>query len=247
MAVTFKSGADYGFKIMELFGVNAQMVVSAKKAGITVDQTYPGSFQIVHGGMVFGTVVIKGQAISLVKSGSLGPSSKQAVATQFEQALKKAFGEIGTPLVESGATPASMKSSTKSSSPAKSGLVVTKGASPSAFYLNQKIAGTSNGSVYTVMALISGGLVLSVRVKNGMLSVRAVFQNAKEGVAKFGSVLTLLGFTQKISGTASYMSAHYSCGDYALMVKTMGAIIGTLGFDKVEGLSTFSEVLNETV
>lgn len=262
MAVTFKTEANYGYKLMELFGVNASMVLAAKKAGITVDQTYPGSFHIMHNGMNFGAVVIKGQAISLVKSGSLGPSSKQAVSIQFEQALKKALQSAGVspddvvtppkvsvgdtnfkPLLNADVSPITDAVIGAADTVKKSGLVVNKGASSSsAFYLKQKIAGTSNGSTYTVFAIISGGLALAGRVKNGILSVRAVFSDPKAGKAKFNSALLALGFTAKTAGPASYMSAHYSCGKQDLMVKTVGAIISTLGFDNVEGIN-LSEVL----
>ena len=259
MAVTFKTEANYGYKLMELFGVNAQMVVAANKVGITVDQTYPGCFHILHKGMIFGAVVIKGQAISLVKSGSLGPSSKQAVSIQFEQALKKALQSAGVAPEDVNqipeAKPFSVSVAAKVDSSVlaldsveeavkKPGLVVNKPVKPTgAFYLKQKIAGTSNGSTYTVFAIISGGLALAGRVKNGILSVRAVFSDPKAGKTKFNSALTSLGFTAKTAGPASYMSAHYSCGKQDLMVKTVGAIISTLGFDNVEGISNLSEVL----
>lgn len=269
MAVTFKTEANYGYKLMELFGVTPSLIMSAKKAGVLVDQTYPGSFHVMHNGINYGAVVIKGQAISLVKSGSLGPSSKQAVSVQFEQALKKALSSAGVELEVfvpiMGSVPAA--SATKSPAPkisideavgtvqkdkpfteadvVKPGLVKKSppSAASSSFYLKQKIAGTSNGSTYTVFALIAGGLVLAGRVKNGILSIRAVFADPKAGKMKFTSVLKGLGFSSKTSGPASYMSAHYSCGSKELMTKTVGAIIGTLGFENVDGISNMSEVL----
>lgn len=93
MAVTFKSDAGYGYNLASLFGVSPSLLVLAKKNGVLIEQTYPGSFTIMYKGTCFGSVVIKGQAISLVKAGTLGPSSKMAVAMQLEQALNKALNK----------------------------------------------------------------------------------------------------------------------------------------------------------
>lgn len=262
MAVTFKTDTNYGYKLMGLFGVNAQLIVAAKNANVTVDQTYPGSFQVKRNGVSYGSVVIKGAAISLVKSGTLGPTSKEAVAVQFEQTLKSALkgvmdlpasasqsdkaaasaGDLNGILPKGGNVSPNNPLAPQAPKPTSPGLTVNK-ASSGAFFLKQKIAGTSNGSTYTVVALFAGGLALAVRAKNGILSVRAVFSSGAGGNKGFKDKLLGLGFSAKSAAVSSYLSAHYSCGTPDLMVKTMGCIIGSLGFSNAEGLTDLTEVL----
>lgn len=91
MALTFKNGDSYGYSLLPLFGVSAELCKEAKAHGIMVSSTNPGAFVIKTDTLTFGTVSVKGTAISLAKAGNLGPASKYAIQAQFENLLKKAI------------------------------------------------------------------------------------------------------------------------------------------------------------
>lgn len=92
MAVNLKSGENYGFQILDMFGVNPSLIQQAKYVGVIVEQQSLGSFHVItKDGEITGVIPIKGQALSLAKAGTLGPASKQAIQYQFEQALTKAI------------------------------------------------------------------------------------------------------------------------------------------------------------
>lgn len=88
MAVTLKGD---GYALLPLFGVSTNLIEKAKACGVTVEQPFPGSFYVKYNGMTFGSISVKGQAITLAKSGSLGPASKEALNSQFTQALNGAL------------------------------------------------------------------------------------------------------------------------------------------------------------
>lgn len=92
MAVQLKSD---GYGLLGLIGVSTGLINLAKDAGVTVEQPFPGSFYVKHNGKTYGSVAVKGQAITLAKSGSLGPASKEALNSQFTSALKSALQSIG--------------------------------------------------------------------------------------------------------------------------------------------------------
>lgn len=88
MAVTLKGD---GYALLPLFGVSTNLIEKAKACGVTVEQPFPGSFYVKYNGVTFGSISVKGQAITLAKSGSLGPASKEALNSQFTQALNGAL------------------------------------------------------------------------------------------------------------------------------------------------------------
>lgn len=90
MAVSFKTDANYGYTLMPLFGVNENIILAAKNCGVKIEQGSPGTFLIKSEGMVHASIKVQGQAISLAKSGALGPSNKNALKIQFEGGLAKA-------------------------------------------------------------------------------------------------------------------------------------------------------------
>lgn len=241
MAVTFKTDESYGFKLMSLFGVSANLIVAAKNAGITVSQTTPGTFRVDLGDQSFGAVAIKGAAITMAKAGTLGPSAKTAVCIQFEGALKKALGGTAGAAIPDVLDPKSVadalvSSQTTTKGVLGGGLKPTPKSTENGYYLEQKIAGTSDGSVYLVFALLEGS-ALAGRVKNGVLSIRALASLTCPLAPK----LMALGFTLK---NGKYYSAHYSCGTSELVVKTVGAVIGTLGFENVKSVANLKGLFN---
>lgn len=90
MAVSFKTDANYGYTLMPFFGVNAEIIKAAKQSGVKIEQGSPGTFLIKSGGVTHASIKVQGQAISLAKSGALGPSNKTALRIQFEAGLNKA-------------------------------------------------------------------------------------------------------------------------------------------------------------
>lgn len=226
--------------MLSLFGVSPVLISKSKDAGVTISQSFPGTFEVSCNGKSFGSIMVKGQAITLAKAGSLGPSSKKAVAVQFEKALGAALAFSG---VDVGASvsmsiPSSLSVDSLSQSiVGSSGSVEFSQPSPSSsvgLSLGQKIAGTSHNSYYSVFAVYSN-MVLAGRYKNGVLSVRAVTKGAI--TSSLATNLTDLGFTKKTSGNG-YYSAHYSCGELNLAHKTIGAILGGFGLVNLKGQKT---------
>lgn len=91
MAISFNTGNSYGFSMLPLFGVSKAMCDAAKDYDVVVEQTSPGTFVVRYGSKVYGTIPIKGSAITLAKAGQLGPASKSAIEFQFKKALEAAL------------------------------------------------------------------------------------------------------------------------------------------------------------
>lgn len=88
MAVVLKGD---GYSLLPLLGVSNPLITKAKDWAVTVEQPFPGSFYVKFNGQTYGSISVKGQAITLTKSGSLGPASKEALKSQFTQALESAL------------------------------------------------------------------------------------------------------------------------------------------------------------
>lgn len=88
MAVVLKGD---GYSLLPLLGVSNPLITKAKDWAVTVEQPFPGSFYVKFNGQTYGSISVKGQAITLAKSGSLGPASKEALKSQFTQALESAL------------------------------------------------------------------------------------------------------------------------------------------------------------
>lgn len=227
MAVVTKSTEQYGYSILALFGVDSFMVSTAKNLGVEIQHS-SGTFKIVKGDTVYGTVTLKGSSITLAKDGNLGPASKQAIKFNFESALSKALKSIaGTSApVNKEAEPINLSGSGKlkvaplKSSPVPLSTSPCHLAEAGAIY--QPVFGTSNGSVYYVVARFNG-LNIAARIKPSTLSLRA------EGpdLGSYKAELTSVGFSVK----DDYASVHFdiNAADKALMRKTFGAVVGVLG------------------
>lgn len=248
MAISVKSGVDYGYSLLPLFGVSKSLLDTAKAAGVQVEQSTPGKFNVQHGSIVYGSVVVKGSAISLAKSHTLGPASKEALKYQFETAIQKALKSVTGTSMPSGTSPASYQDtkpakpvqsdemdevighSPVASGPAVGGVIktnVTKFSNSGAVALNKAstiyapVTGTSVGSVYFVLALFDG-LSLAAKVQGSKLSIRV------EGplLSKYATALSEVGVVVK----AGYASSHYNVASPGLMVRSLSAIIGSIGF-----------------
>ena len=253
MAVALKSD---GYGMLPYFGVSATLIQQAKAAGVTVEQPSPGSFHIKAAGKVFGSVTVKGQAITLAKNGTLGPASKESLKYQFEQGLKLALQaapsttfvdpmpkvDVSVPevykqaqtLYDSSDILSEIKTGPSLSEVKKQfgehsaevGMHLPPCSLLDAAKLYQPVHGTSSGSVYVVVALLEG-LNLAARFMSGKLSLRA------EGPALKGYIgaLSDVGFSHKVKD--HYASVHFDIQDDGLLLKTFGAVLGRLGFDKL--------------
>lgn len=246
MAVTIANDSSYGLALLPLLGVSPSMCEVAKSIGIAVEQTSVGNFVVTYGGQEMGTVPIKGQALSLAKSGQLGPASKQAFQFQLEQAIKKAMdlhssgvqpSKVDSPIPqeEDQVVKSVMKKSilgAKSTSSSGGGGVVPL---HDATELYQQVHGTSSGSVYQVVILLDGAAV-AARVKGKTLSLRV------EGpkLTTYKDSLTDLGFS--IKDANKYSSVHFDIGEIGLGLKTIGAVAGRLGFDNVKAVGDLTKV-----
>ena len=249
MAVDFKTPDGYGYSLLPLFGVDQNIIANAKSKGIEITQSSPGTFAVKSGEEFFGSVTVKGSAISMAKSGGLGPASKQALKYNFEAVLNKAINKVaGSPAQEVVKTAdlstfyeeESLLSGSKEkaepvAAPAPAmNLNVSKIMHKppvklySATECYQPVFGTSNGSTYYVVAVFAG-MSVAMRYKNSKASFRAEGPKLKG----FKSALDDLGFSTK----DDYASVHFDIGNTALLLKTVGAIVGRLGITGVAAVA----------
>lgn len=91
MAITTKVSSEYGIGLLKLFGVDPLLIEAASQNGIQITQHSLGLFAVYLGGKAYGTVSVKGSAITMAQSGQLGPASKQAIQYGFEEKIKAAL------------------------------------------------------------------------------------------------------------------------------------------------------------
>lgn len=255
MAVGFKTSEDYGYSLLPLFGVDQNIINKAKAAGVEVSQSSPGTFTIKIGDQFFGSVLVKGSAISLAKTGGLGPASKQALKYNFEAAMNKAITKgVGLKNFEPGtgnpvknfhenqaletifeeeesllAKPEPLKAEHPPSGSDPDKIMKQLPVKLyTAKHCYQPVLGTSNGSIYYVVAMYIG-LAVALRVKNSKVSFRA--EGAK--LKNYQSALADLGFSVK----DDYASVHFDISDKALILKTVGAVVGRLGLTGVQSVA----------
>jgi len=231
--LTTSTSKDYAFNLMAQFGVDAKLIAQAKSLGVVADQNMSGSILIKKGGVVHGTVPVKSQALTLLKQGTLGPSSKAAFKGQFESVLSKAVaasqkdGEVALPPAPSKF--AKLKPAAKLvetivdiddlTSSAPSGK--TKLASATALY--QSVAGTSPEAKYVVFAMIPG-LNLAAKIESDLdFALRA------EGIDLSSYKPELEGFGLKVKG--GYASGHFHASSQDLLIKALGAVAALVAAD----------------
>lgn len=91
MAVNLKGSIDHAVGLLALFGVPPDLIDKVKKYGVEIDQSSLGTVTVRFDGHTYGSVPIKGQAVSLAKAGTLGPASKQAIQFNLVQAVNGAL------------------------------------------------------------------------------------------------------------------------------------------------------------
>lgn len=220
------------------FGISQSLLDEAEKfhVNITLNMGKDNRFVVTdHQGGLKGTIPITAAVLNLAKQGKLGPASQAAIKFQIEgmvtEAIDKAKkfpSEGGKPTTSEGATeiteapPVATKEKPVPSKPtAATGSPVPL---EDATSLYQPVFGTSSGSIYTVIALFEG-CQLALRRQDTQASFRAEGGSLHEYV----DALTDMGFTGKKGGHLS-LHVNISQNEEGLLLKTLGAIVGRVGF-----------------
>ena len=226
-----------------LFGVSPEVIQAAGAVGLHVVASIGALSVVDQSGNKYGAVNVKGSALTLAKNGSMGPASKQVIQHQLEKALVAGVNALAAnqaplpePLLDtSGMTPGQKAAATKALkkislddtvevnvlvkmfNPSK-GVTDEKSLS-AASKLYEPVAGST--SVYHVVAMYPG-LNIAMRRTHSKVSLRCEGANLPSKKA----VLANLGFDDH----GDYASVHFNVSEDALTKKTVGALIGLLGF-----------------
>jgi len=267
MVVNLKAGKGDISDMVGLFGVPEELCAKAIALGVTVAQPTVGTFIVSScSGEQAGVVMVKGQALSLAKAGTLGPVSKQALKFQFQAAFEKAVAlsegaggganEVSPPPQPTKISPSELTfysvysgsgnepnhSSFKEGAPVEVEGYINGGKKLvklcDATELGQGVFGTSEGSVYLVAAFFKG-CAMAIRVSASKLSVRL----EGGGLDKYKERLVSLGL--EVKGKGEHISCHYNIAktDVDLMVKTLGAIIASMGFRNLTSVTDLKKLV----
>ena len=95
MAVEIKAGEGHGYSVAALFlGKSSPLLASAKSIGVQIKHPSGDVYQVFYNGAHYGSIIIKPQAVTLAKEGSMGKMSKDAIKYQFIDALDKACSSV---------------------------------------------------------------------------------------------------------------------------------------------------------
>lgn len=229
MTISVSPGSSYEFGILHLFDVSPSLITQAVEAGVFIKKQPNGIFRVGALGTVISVdVSVKATAITLAKSGNLGSMSKGAFKAAFESALSEVIGSLLP--IKSTESPPPTKSDETTPSLAASEPVDLSAATT----LLQPVKGTSAGSVYYVVALLDG-IALAMRTKGPRLSLRV----AGAGLPKYVAPLESMGFHLK----PQYGSVHFEAITVELVHKTIGAVLGGLGFQNVKSIAEVSKLV----
>lgn len=261
MAVNFKSDTGYGYSLLPLFGVDPSLVSKAQSMGVVVDQLSPGTFIIRLGDVSYGSVTIKGSAITLAKQNGLGPASKDSLKFQFENILKKAvssgqdtLGNLASMAAPS--TPAeAFKTLGEVMSKINTDVSQTMAASEPPAQAKGKAAVASESlkaiqlimgdspvplsaaiSLYQpVTATSVGSKYYVIALWNG-LKLAARLKSTKASFRAEGKLAKFQDALNDLgfSIKGDYASVHFDVTDIGLVQKTVGAIVGRIGISSVE-------------
>jgi len=234
----------------KLFGVDPAVIEKAALSGVQITQSSVGFLSVIAGGHTFGNVTVKGSAITLAKSNTLGPASKAVIKHQLEQLMVKAINSVPTtapvsefigdsvasegvkfdlPLADEPVPAKVLKTQkmTQAVDPVaeyniKDGQVDTTNPVKlsEATSLGQAIKGTSNASIYFLAAKLTG-INLAIRRTANKMSIRA------EGalLQNYSQALASMGMAIK----GDYASVHFEVSDPIMVRKTIGSLMGVLG------------------
>lgn len=245
MAVTLST--THPLYYATLFGCSDSIIQKAQSVGLVINSSTLGMLKVVDPqGSVYGTIQVKGSALTLAKNGNMGPASKQVIQHQLEKALVagiNANGEnavspatIDTTGMSAGQKAALTKAMKTVELVAPGSLVQAKIHKPAESLLGQvklsnaktlyePVAGST--SVYRVIAMYPG-LNIAMRRTPFKISLRAEGPNLSSHIKKLAS----LGFDDH----DGYASVHLDVTNSELTQKTVGALFGLLGFSTASAL-----------
>lgn len=248
MAFNVNTPEGYGYQVAELFGVPAKLLAVAKAAELSIgpEKNNPLKFLIkAPNNQYSGSVEVKGTAMTLAKAGTMGPASKQAIAAQFTSHIDAAINHCSanpTAIAEeevieeiptsTAAFGKELKMTMTDIKEKDLGMALGESLNKEKVKLGglvtlgQPVSGTSSQSTYFVVALFAG-LNMAIRTKFNKLSVRV----EGEFLPLYGTKLKSLGFSVK----DDYASIHLEVSNDDVLCKTVGAIVGRLGFDQLKG------------
>lgn len=270
MAVSFKTKDDYGYDLLDLFKVSAPISQAAKAGGVKIEMSSPGTLVIKSAsGAVVTSVPVKAQAISMAKTGSLGPASLQAVTSLFVGAIQKALdtkftdAEVNQPAASNpaklGTSPVNLFANkvvvggedllgqkakpTGTNEQAVSAPTVAPGViPPGVFPLD-----TASKMFQPVKGTSASSIYYVVALLKGLnLAVRSTsgsisVRAAGPALNNYGKALEEAGFDVK----SNYASVHFDCHGEDIKVKTIGAILAKLGLHNVLQLGNLVTVLGK--
>lgn len=263
MAVNLKSGENYGFQILDMFGVNPSLIQQAKHVGVIVEQQSLGSFHVLtKDGEITGTIPIKGQALSLAKAGTLGPASKQAIQYQFEQALTKAIQSykdedqpttLGA-LLKKKLKQAEAESLSINDDPpgivagmdlSKDATILEDLVNTATFKQPKKMAANIFKTPVPLVGATQCGQPVKGTSPSSVYYMVAKLTGLNLAIRTKGGKLSVRAEGAKLGSYASelqslgfathdkYASVHFDVGNAELATKTVGAIVAALGFNHV--------------
>lgn len=251
MAIIISTSKEYPYTLMGLFGVSKELMDKAKAVGLSITQPLANSFTFKLNDHAYGTVPVKSQVITLVKKGELGTMSKGSYKGQFETILNKVLAAAGDssvapqyPAYQPPVAPQSEFPQPPGPKIKKVGLGSASGPTGTgacvclkdATQLLQPTFGSSSGAVYLVIAL-GDGLNLSAKVSGSKLSLRAEGESLNSPA--YRPALVAMGFDFK----SGYASQHFEVDNNVLRRKTLGALVGSLGYDNINSMVDVNKFL----
>lgn len=236
MAINIKSSTNYLVKLMPLLGVPGDIVKQYKDAGIIVSQGELGYFKVQRFGKTFASVLISSTAMQMLTNGVLGKQTKASLLGHFNAGFQAAMASVAPPTsFEAGTSPviSTVLPVHAHSIPAKGSMQPCKLSEAQDCYLPSM--GSSSGAIYYVVARYTG-LNIALKSNSGGMALRAEGSDLE----KYTERLALLGF----KNNGGYSSVHFKAVGKPLIVKTLGALVASLGFDnllKVVNPSKFAE------
>lgn len=231
------------YKILELLEVKEEVAFLIKSKNIKLELTTYSIVLTLNGASLAYAVSTK--AMELLLLGNLGPASKEQIRLSFENFAVKAvstlYGDEGysknNNYADSPFSPDLMLEvpSTKAKSPPKKTVPFGSNGLANATKLYEPVSGSSINSTYYVVAL-GDGINIAVRYQSDRLSVRV--EGAK--IETYADSLVACGLSYK---KGVYASAHYQALDHIIAVKTIGAILGMVGFEPFKEVGSLYEAV----
>ena len=242
-----------------LFGVDKALIEKAKACQVSVTQSSIGFLTVVSAAGNHGQVTVKGSAITLAKSGTLGPASKDVIRHQLEQLMVKAINASKVEFsAKMSATPVVVNTVPQPGKP-----VALTSKEKQAFIdslandeqLKQGLSMVyvpplpSTGKVPASAVKLSSANTLGQPVTGTSASstyyLVARFSGCNVAIRRTKSKLSIRAEGSKLNDykgslqslginiKGDYASQHFEVSDELLLRKTVGALIGSMGLSSL--------------